>query len=224
MPKAGHRRKYKKRNGLAKKVKTIQKTLALRRPETKYFEAYATNGSVSYDFSNLTSPYRSITQGMTDLKNRIGDKLTINGPIHFKGTFTTPAAVGTILVRMIAFVYKQNPDSVLTSFATIGNLYMESFHDASPQAPYSFRDYDNKSSFVTIYDRSKLITCQSSLVTGRTKWNATFKIPKKCRQIEYQAATANLSRNELYIMFLSEVDTASGVLVTYQLRGSYIDT
>lgn len=210
-----------KKQTLAKKVKKIEKTLRLRKPEVKYSRLYS-NHSINNGPTAAIFPYRSIALGTGDDDGRIGDRISVLN-VNVKGYFLLFPTYQSTVVRTIAFIYKHNPDAITTSFATIINLYLDSTSMNTNQAVNSFKDVNNKDSFVTLYDKRHTINMIDPVTTSTKRtFDFNLRIPAKYKQVEYaDGGTSNPTHNELIIAQISDTDDLLGYY--YQVHTNYID-
>lgn len=210
------------RQTLAKKVKKIQKTLALRKPEVKFSRLYS-NFAINNLPSAVIFPYRSNLPGTGDEDVRIGDRITVTS-FRMKGYFLLFPTYQSSVVRTIAFIYKKNPDAITTSFSTIINLYLDSTSMNTAQAVNAFRDVNNKDSFVTLYDKSQTVNMiEGTTIAVKRKFDLNLSIPAKYRQVEYaNGGTSNPTCNELIVCMITDTDDLLSYYYSTQLN--YIDT
>lgn len=214
-----YQRKRKTKKTLAKKVATIQKTLRIRKPEAKYYDVASTSNVIDNLPSYSITPYRQITQGTLDFANRIGDKVRVSS-LHLKNTFLLTGVYPT-RVRLFAFIYKQNPDSINSTWSTVVNLYLSSTYMNSVSAVSAFKDYDNRGSFVTIYDKTRMIQPNGENINAGMVWDTILKIPKNHQEITFYAGTSAVTKNELFIGYLQDYDT--NLTVNTHYRYTWID-
>jgi len=220
MPKKVYRkRRYTtKKPTLARQVAVIKKTLRARKPELKFYGVSSLSNAVDNNPTLIISPYRSITNGDGDFGQRVGDVLRV-GSFHWRSSWLLTGSTPR-KVRMIAFIYKRNPDAVVSNFSTIINLYMNSATVDSEAVVSTFPDWDNRRSFVTIYDKTRVI---NPIVDAGSmiQWDTTFKIPQAYRQVQYVNDGSDISANELIIAMIQQYDT--NCTVNYQYRYTYTD-
>lgn len=197
--------KKSKKQTLTKKVNKLIKVMKVNAPETKYAWDYGTK-SIDNNPTACIFPYRLVSIGTTDVANRIGDEINIK---HFnmKGFFSLPATYAGSIVRVVAFIYKSNPDAAITSIATIINLYLESTTMNTNQAVNAFLDWDNHTSFATLYDKKFAINQQANNIQTQRPFDLSLKIPSKYRRVEYSNGGIYPCSNELVIAFLSDSDS-----------------
>lgn len=214
--KAGVKRNTRKRKQtLTTKVNKLAKVIKRNKPEVKYSTDYA---SVLLDNNPTGSlfPYRLISQGILDINNRIGDNIYVRN-IKIQGNLFMAANASPSIVRTIAFVYKKSPDVVITSFATLINLYLNSTTMNTNQSVNAFRDWDNTSSFATLYDRKQLLAPADSSVSMTKPYNFSFKIPEAYRNVKYYNGGVYPTQNELIIAFITDTDSIVTYIYTYQM-------
>jgi len=209
---------------LEKKVRAIEKRLPSMMPEVKHYDNY---GSILPDYTGTVcvSPFRGVVQGDTD-GTRTGDKLLVRTATLRSTWAINTNNDGDRRVRLIAFIYKKNPDAITTSYSTIINLYLQSIL-SSDQAPIARQDWDNHGSFKTIYDKSRVIKCSSNNLNLESKiiWDVSLRIPKKYRQIAYSVGSGNITENELIWCFIQDGSGGSDTVVEvdYNMRHTYTD-
>lgn len=218
MTKYGRKRKSKKKGVIKKlteKVNRITKGI-----EQKYWEISGLGALPTNDPSLAVRPYGTIVQGDADLGERIGDMLYVS-TVHFHTTWNLAAASAGRKCRIVAMIYKQNPDAVVTPTATIWNLCMESAQANSINVVNGFRDHDNMNAFSVIMDKAFVLNASDSAVITSKSVNFSLSIPKKYRDVHYVSNGTTISRNELLVFFVQEADTA--VDINYVCRFNYTD-
>lgn len=212
-------RKFTKRKSTVKTLASKVNKL-LSSVEHKYFET----GAETIAPDNLPTvnyrPYANIVLGTTDRANRIGDKINVSS-FQWKSVFTVGAASVPPVVRIVAFIYKNNPDGIAASFSTIINLYLDSSYMNSELAVLAPRDYDNRNSFVTLYDQKRTITHNTESLGGVHQWDLNLRIPKKYQNVQYVNGSAAVVRNELIIAVIQEQDT--GLSFNYAYKFFFTD-
>lgn len=219
MPKKFYKRKTTKKPTLKRQVAIIKKLVQAAKPELKYSWNY-NNVTIDNLPTSFVFPYRTISQGTTDLGNRIGDDIMVK-KCKFTGWLDLPAGSNAQIFRFIAFIFKKNPDGVTSSFSTIINLYLESTNMNTVQAPNAFMDWDNHSSFVTLYDKKVAINPSTSDKGTKRVFDVSLSIPAKYQHVAYANGGTTPAENELVIAFLSDNDNI--VYYTYTFKVSYTD-
>jgi len=217
MKKYGRRRGKKKSviKKLTEKVNRITRSI-----EPKYWEISGIGALPTNDPSLAVRPYGTISQGDADVGERIGDVLSVS-KVHFHTTWNLAAAAAGRKCRIVAMIFKHNPDAVTTATSTIWNLCMESAQANSINVVNGFRDHDNMSGFSVIMDKAFVLNASDSAVITSKSINFTLNIPKKYRQVHYVNNGTLISRNELLVYFVQEADTA--VDINYVCRFDYTD-
>lgn len=220
-PKVILAKKPTKTSKLSKKVSKLTRMVKAQKPETKYYDVAVTGTLVDNNPTQFVAPYRQLTVGTADFAQRIGDTIRVNN-LKFRSTWTLNAGY-PYRVRMFAFIYKRNPDSVNSSWSTIVNLYLSSAYMNSTSANLSERDWDNRASFVTIYDKFRIMNPTDTNVSAAKKmiWDVNLVIPKKYKTVQYVNGSTSVSQNELFIGFIQESD--ANVYVDYHYRYTYTD-
>lgn len=213
-------KKKAKKQTLTKKVNKLEKIVKAQKPETKYSSDYGTL-LLDNNPTAFLAPYRSVSQGILDINNRIGDNIHINS-VKIKGFFSLPAASSGTTARVVAFIYKKNPDVVITSFATIINLYLNSTNMNSNQAVNSFTDWDNHPAFSTIYDKKFTVNPTTATLLTEKPFDLTINIPKSFRNVKYWNGGIYPSENELIVGFISDSDSL--LYYNYIWRMTYTDS
>jgi len=218
MPKKYFKRKKTTNNKptLTRQVAIIKKLVHKQKPELKYYDVASTGNTVDNLPSYSITPYRNITQGTSDFANRIGDQIRVSS-LHFKTIWTNTAVYGS-RARIFAFIYKRNPDQVVSSWSTIVNLYLSSAYMNTTSAVLAERDFDNRASFVTLYDKTRIIPT-ATLATGYSalNWDFSLRIPQKYQLVQYVNAGTAVAMNELFIGFIQENDTAIACANHYRM-------
>lgn len=216
------RRRFKRT--LKAKVNRLARVVRAIKPELKYVLTSATLSAYD-DYSSMIDLYPQIVQGLGDSGYRIGDKITMKN-INMRFSIQTPIASGDAAVRFIWFIYKNNPDAVVTNFVTIGNMLMNSAFSNSPDAINSPYDYDNFKNFKIIKDRTYHIPTSNSTQLGTPvasqQWHTMrFSVPKAHKTVQYFQAGTTVCKNQLLLLCIPSVDN---IQVRYTLQGTYIDT
>jgi len=208
-------RKYGKRSARKGAVKKLTEKVnkLYRSVEQKYWEISGLGALPTNDPSLAVRPYGTITQGDGDYGERVGDVLSVSS-VNFHTTWNLAAGVAGRKCRIVAFVYKHNPDAVITPTATIWNLCMDSAQANSINVVNSFKDHDNNKSFSIVYDKSFVMNASDSAVITSKSINFTVRIPKKYQQVQYVAAGTTIirkktSKNLLIFVSLNAVNTHS---------------
>lgn len=200
---------------LAKKVNQLYRSI-----ETKYWEISGIGALPTNDPSLAVRPYGTVTVGTSDFGTRVGDKLTCK-QVRFNTTWELNATAAGRACRIIAFVYKNNPDAIVTPTATIWNLCMESTQANSLNVVNSFRDHDNLKSFAVLKDFSFDLNPTDSAVGTTKHVDFVVNIPPKYQNVQYVSGGTTITRNELLVFFVQDADTQ--VSVNYVCRFNYTD-
>lgn len=206
---------------LTRKVKRLARRVRQFAPEIKHMDATSSQ-TFNNDFSAIDFPLRSITQGVTDFGERIGDKIHLRS-ILVRMNIDLGAGFGTLPYRIIVFAFKNNPDAITTSAATIGNLFMASTNANTNLAQLAVVDWDNHKSFELLYDRKGVVEPSNiGATTPNVRW-LQFKIPLPAsrRSIEWIASGTTPVHNDIGVMFLGQQD--SGLTARTQYRITYTD-
>jgi len=164
---------------LAKKVNRI-----LRQIEPKYWSIAGIGALPTNTGSLAIRPYGPITQGTGDAGTRVGDELSCKF-INLKMTVILNAMVPCTVLRRVAIVYNQNPDSIVTPAVTIANLYLESAYMAGVNAVNTHKDHDNATAFATLYDQKRTINPNGDgSTTSSIPWHVGLKIPERYQQVQ----------------------------------------
>lgn len=213
------RRFHRKKTTLAKKVAKLSKLVKISKPEIKHFDLSATVGPLTNNPTIYVSPLSNIVQGSGDFQNRIGDKINVKS-LRFRTCLSLAAgAVGGQRVRVLAFLFRRNPDAITTTFSTVINLYLSSTTMNTTLAPMAWIDWDNKGSFKTLMDKSVILNNVDATIARKYKMD--FNVPLKGTKVDYVNNGSTMSKNEIYVCWISENDT--GVDLQYQYRVEYTD-
>lgn len=212
------KRTYKKKGAVKKLTEKVNKLY--RSVENKYWEVSGIGALPTNDPGLAVRPYGTITQGDADIGERVGDKIAVS-KVHFHTTWNLAAGAAGRKCRIVAMIFKNNPDAITTSGATIWNLCMESAQANSLNVVNGFRDHDNMKAFSVIMDKPFVLNAGDSAVVTSKSVNFTLSIPKRYQQIQYVSAGTTISRNELLVWFVQEADTA--VDINYVCRFDYTD-
>lgn len=209
-----------KRNTLAKKVATLTKKVNILKPELKHYDATALATTINNNPTFAILPTRQIVNGTSDFGQRVGDKI-LQKQFKFRGDMYLAFGSPGQRVRFIAFIYKRNPDQVVSPFATVINLYLASATMDTVAAPLAFLEWDNNKSFMTLYDKTHIINGDDAALSKLKSVDFTVNIPKSCQQVAFSASTAAPTQNELYVCAISSSDTVTSI--NYNYRYTYVD-
>lgn len=220
-----------KKNTLTNKVKKLTNIVNARKPERKHYDVFGNNpGTLAFSntltVTNCLFPCRDITQGDGDFGERIGDKIRVES---YYLTFNLLLQAPTVydIARITVVQYKSNADGA-TSALTFMNQYFNSTSAGTTYQPLALVDWDNMSSFRTLYDRTFNLTSAlaggaspAALSTGK---RVTIKIipPKVGKEITYFAGTTVPSKNEIFVICQSR-SNASVTIMEYNSRFIYTD-
>lgn len=201
---------------LAKKVNKLYRAI-----ETKHFRVAGLGALPDNDPSLAIRPYQ-LGIGTGDYGARIGDKITCKY-LKFKSVWDLAPGLGGVAARVLCFVMKSNPDAIANSWATIYNLYQESAFSNSLNVVNSNKDHDNKSNFVTLYDKTVCINPTTSDLTTSKKWDFDVRIPASLQNVQYFSGSgSNISKNEIFIALIAEQD--SSFSINYNTEIWYTDS
>lgn len=205
---------------LNKKVDKLAKVVNAQKPETKIFRSLG--APYIYQSGSLIRPLTTNTQGVTDVNNRIGDKIRlVNFNMRFYVEIPTTVAFGN--VRFILFQYKHNPDAVVSTDSTIINLLMDSSTNNTTYFPQAYYDKDNRSSFRVLKDTGAVMINHSDTSTATARnfvINYSFKPSNAI--VEFVQNGSTVSKNELMLLCISNF-ASSSVQIVYQYQLSYTD-
>jgi len=222
MPKKYFRRKKTtKKPTLKRQVAIINKLVKQQKPELKHYDVGSTGVSIDNNPTFALTPCRNISNGTTDFGTRVGDKILQKAFKVKAQLFLAAASTVGERVRVFAFIYKKNPDQVVSTWATVVNLYLSSTTMNTSTAPFAFLDWDNHSSFKTLYDKTHTLNVQDSTAAYVKNIDFTIKIPSRYQKVSYVASSAAPSDNELYVGVVSTTDTL--VTMAYNTRYYYTD-
>lgn len=213
------RRAYRKKKAtLATKVAKLTKMVKVAKPELKYYY-----NQVSTTFNNGPTtgifPYRSLVQGLTD-STRIGDDVRMK-KFQYRSYCYLPAGGNGSVCRIVAFVFKRNPDAVTTAFSTTINLALDSAFMNTINAVNNFNDWDNHSSFAILYDKTFVINPSTSDKATVRKHDFSITLPDKYAPVTYSQGGSNPTQNELVIAYISSNDDV--IYLEGQWRIQYTD-
>ena len=214
------KRTFKKRKSvvktLAKKVNTLYKNI-----ETKHYRIDGIGALPDNNPTLAIRPYPNVTQGLLDYGNRVGDKITVKY-VRFKSTWELGAGFAPRVGRVIAFIMKSNPDGIAVAWSTIYNLFMESAYSNTVNIVNSNQDYDNRQNFHVLYDEKRTFNLDEATLSKQIVWDVSMKIPQKYQTVQYFGGGTTVSRNELFIALISNVD--GGLSINYLTEFYYSDT
>lgn len=202
------RRVLKKRPSVKKLAKKVNKLY--RAIETKHFRVAGLGALPDNDPSLAIRPY-GFGIGTGDYGARIGDKITAKW-LKFKSIWDLSPGIGGVAARIIVFVMKANPDAIANSWITIYNLYQESAFSNSLNVVNANKDYDNKSNFVTLYDKKVVMNPTTETLTTSKAWDFDIRIPPALQNVQYFSGSgSNISKNELFIALIAEQDSSFAI-------------
>lgn len=206
---------------LAKKVAKLSKIVLAQKPELKYYRSAAT--SFVYQAGNLIRPCAAISQGTSDVGNRIGDKIHLkNFNIKFYTEVNTAVAFAN--VRFILFQYKNNPDQVVNTDSTIINLILDSAINNTTYFPMAHYDWDNKQSFRVLKDTGPIMINHDDSTTATAKnFRMNYSFNNNNAEVQYvQNSSSAVSKNELMLLCISNF-ASSNVSMVYNYQMTYTD-
>lgn len=205
------KRSKRMRETLSKRVAKIQKQLVLRKPEVKTYQNRNTAGTFTYS-GDIATPLTGIAQGYSD-GTRVGDQLRLRN-MRLKMLITLPFGTNApTLNRVIVFQLKNNPDSVITVGSTI-NLLLDSTGVGTLTAPLSPYDANNRNAYRILYDKVFPLQVPAGAGTSASCSAAlkyldlNIKFPKGGQVVEYSPATGAITKNETYIMVISNTSSS----------------
>lgn len=199
---------------LGRVVRRIQKKVRKLNPELKYID-------VNYDsalpvLNNISATdsrmdiLPNITQGPGDYGNRIGDKICLKS-LNIRGQLVLGTAYSFQPVRVLIWAPRSNPDGA-NSYLSMANEYITSALDNTNMAPFVMKDWDNKSAFVTLYDRMYMLRSTVSVGNAGTVHPTVIpfriKLNLKSRIAQYFGGGPSLVKNQIFVTFLSSIDNA----------------
>ncbi len=204
--KSYRKRKYKKRG--KKRMSLPRKNYALvkrlyRQIETKYVDAIGVATGIT-SAGNLTNLSLGVTQGLLDIGNRIGDKITVTSLI-VRFYLVNNAMNGQF--RIIFFWDKQN--KVTTPGGFLSNV-------GSPQSILSPKDYDRRFDSKTLKD-----VIMKADFAGRQISHMKFRIPIN-KQTQYIAGGTGVNTGALKWLLITDNALGLGDL-HYFIRMKYVD-
>lgn len=217
------RRSFKRRRGLGNRVRRLARIVRTLKPEVKYSQGGVTSHAITNDFDSMVMPTDTISVGPGYFDERIGDQIRLRS-FRIRGHFTLLAGHGARHIRMIAFFYKGNPDSVVTTPISIGNFIMDSVWSNTNLAPYAFYDWHNNKVFDVVYDKLYFIQPNNQLATpvdSLMPFSVKLKIPNARRKITFYQGGSEVVDNKLFVMFITNAD--SRCTATYNYRMTYTD-
>jgi hypothetical protein len=215
------RRSFKSRKSplkkLAKKVNKLYKAV-----ETKHYRVSGLGALPDNNPTLAIRPYPSITQGLSDYGERVGDKVNVKY-LKFKSVWELGAGHGTRTGRIIVFIMKNNPDGIATAWSTIWNLYMESAYANGVNIVNGNVDHDNKANFVTLYDKKRIFNNNGdTTLSSGFNWDVYVKIPTKNQSVQYYNNSTAISKNEIFVALVQDTDNA--LSINYVTEFFYSDT
>lgn len=213
------RKSYKKKEtvrSLAKKIKALTKSAEVKHGEVSVASAVPDNAP-----SLMIKPLNSIGQGVGDFNSRVGDQIKVISA-GLRCTVRCNSDANPQTLRLICFIYKNNPDNVVNSVSTIVNLFLVSTYMNNPVAVLAPKDYDNRENFHTLYDERRVIHKGNSTNSDSITWDVFVKVPKQYQEVHYVAAGTGVTKNELMWLFIAENDT--GLNLDYIHNVYYTDS
>lgn len=201
------------KKSVAKKVKTLTRRIKnLPKAEVKEYQNRITGNAFTYA-GDIGTPLTGIAQGYTGDGTRVGDELTLRN-MRLKILITNPSGTNApTLNRVIVFQLKNNPDSIVTVGSTI-NLILDSTGVGTVTAPMSPFDINNRNAYRVLYDKTFVINQMSGPGTSASNsaqikyLNCNIKFPQGAKKVEYSVGTGNITRNETYIMVISNTSSS----------------
>lgn len=222
-----NRKTYRKktRPTLAKKVAKIARVVKAQKPEVKYVESTGTGKLITNDYDSTLQPCQNIAIGSTDYGTRIGDKIRIQS-LNYKFQIHLASGAPSRPCRIIVFQYKNNPDAVLTTPVTITNLLMESAYANSTRAVLATYDWDNKSSFRVLYDKTRMLETQplntnTGAQVNEYLWSVYVPLKNVNREVSYYQGTSFPTKNEIFVLMITDID--GNMSCDYLGRMTYTD-
>lgn len=195
------------------------------KPEVKYTDFAAIGQQFNYDAlgAYIISPLTLINQGTGDANARVGDEIRLLSQV---AKFTLRCALfDSIVYRLVCFQYLSNPDATIPK-NSIGNLFFESAYMGTVNAVNAPMDYDNRKSFHKVYDKSFTLNPGTGISTGgvivtrEVHVNLTKHLNKI---IQYQGGSNNITKNELFWVFLSDHVANGSSSCSYVIRTYFLD-
>lgn len=218
-----YRRRKTRKGGLAKKVAKLAKMVRVQRPESKWSTYNATSTAFTGTSGIIISPLTGIAQGTADFNARIGDQITLKN-MRVGMQVANNNATNSIIVRCVVFAHKSNPDGVI-GIASQLNLFLHSASILAGIAPYASYDHDNRSAYHVYKDFVFTIDpvpgAGSSASMANVFKKVHFKIPLKGIRAEYSTATTTLTKNEIFVLLLT--DSGGSQNVAYTIETNYTD-
>lgn len=214
------RRSFKSRRpNLRRRVNTLSRRVSAMRPEVKYNDLSA--AGATFNFTMGTSAFiatAGISQGTGDFGSRIGDQITLMRLIS-RMTFAFPPGITATKLRIIFFQYKQNPDAITVVPTSVCNLYMESAYDGTVNIVNAPHDFDNRHSFVTLYDKTMSINQETAAATHVVHKTINLDLHKS--KLSFSNATTAVVANAIYCIVVSDTTTVANM--SYVQRIFYTD-
>lgn len=214
----------KRKKTLTAKVNKLARIVKSRKPELKYSDATATAQQFNTDplTSYILSPLTLITQAITDLNGRVGDKIRVHRQrMHM--TLHNATYTGCTF-RITVFQLRSNPDAATLKTA-IGNLFFDSSYTNTVNmvnAPY---DYDNRKDFVVLFDKCYTLNPQTGSTADPiiTSKQITISVKPKIKEIAYSAGGVGITAGEIYWAFTSDLAASASRSASHVLRTYYTD-
>lgn len=202
---------------LVKKVNKLYKGI-----ETKHYNISGLGALPDNNPTLAIRPYPNITQGLTDYGSRIGDKITVKY-VRFKSQWELGAGYTGRAGRIVAVIYKENPDALGGSTVNqVWNFVMDSAYANSVNVVNSGKDYDNRGNFTIVYDQKRSFNPDVATLSKTFQWDVNIKIPLRHQQVQYIGGGTTVVKNELFIFLLQDTDT--GLSINYVSEFYYSDT
>lgn len=205
-----YKRKFKK--SLATKVAKLTKAVKLIKPEVKTYENRNTSGTFTWA-GDIGTPLTGIAQGYSD-GTRVGDSLNLrNMRLHMYLKLSS-GTNDPCLARVIVFQLKNNPDGIVTVGSTI-NLLLDSTNTSTVTAPLAPLDVNNANSYRVLYDKTHTLHVGVGAGTSASAGAyikhlpLNIKFPYAGRKVEFSPGTGTITKNETYIMVISNTSTAA---------------
>lgn len=193
--------------------------------EKKYFNLYNTVGledGVTMLSQNLTD---SITQGLTDAGNRIGDAVRLSS-VNVSFTIRpNPTSADTQMARILLVQWKESNAGLTANRPGFDNIFQGGWTDPqSSMEQFYNRDYMRRGRFSIIYDRKFMIkpdTVSEAFITRRLRYRMPSK--KISAHLNFDQG-GQIAKNHIFLVAFSDTGTqAQQPILTFNVFGTYTD-
>lgn len=209
---------------LTKKVAKLSKAVRQAKPEVKY--SYLELAGQQFNYSPTSSyvadPFSAITYGTGDKNSRIGDTIFVKS-LKIKGTIYTSSASQTML-RIMAILVPKNLEGLVTT-TNVGNMILDSDFSVTGNIVNAPLDNDNRFGVKILADRRININPISvgNAATAMQQCRPISVNLKLDKEVEYFHGGTTITKNQLFILFMSDIAASSSTTIYGVGKLTYTD-